>query len=445
MKTKFTTIIVLLMSIAGFSQEWTVEEVGTCPMDKTYGIVLADVHGDEVQRLYVSTRGEPSDGAIYEWTYNGSSWELTSTVATGLENLVSLTAGDVKGLGVNKLYAGEWGGAGSRVFEYTWNGTGWDEALVESPGQGVISMIVGDARGDEVQRLYASGYIIHREYTWTGTDWSIVDINSTYGTEGPALIGEAKNDGVIRYYTPGNRIREFSWNGSSYDETASISGADGWPETVVVQDTRNDGVNRVMTQDYNGTYEYTWNGSSWDEVNVSARAGRSFLFAAKTKADGKYYIYNTFCGDVFREYSYNSGTMSYDYTNIDAATGATAIIDVGTGRNDNVVRLYTPGYASGKIYEITNVDPLIVGSTGIESFTDDSNYIRIAYMTNKLFVENVEQSGVLQVYDLNGKQVLNKKTNPGTNTVNLDGYNSGMYIARFFVNGKLETKKFIIR
>ena len=309
MKTKITTIIMLL-SLSVFAQDWIVEEVGTCPMDKTYGIVLADVHGDDVQRLYVSTRGETSDGAIYEWTYSGTSWEMTSTVATGLTNLVTLAAGDVKGLGVNKLYGSEWGGVSTRVFEYTWNGTGWDEVLVENAGAGVISLIIGDARGDEVQRLYASGYIIHREYTWTGTDWSIVDINTTYGTEGPAFIGEAKNDGVVRYYSPGNHIREFTWEGTQFDETASISNADGWPETVVVQDVRNDGVNRVITQDYNGTYEYTWNGTDWDEVDVALRAGRSFLFAAKTKADGKYYVYNSFVASAFREYSYNTMTMT---------------------------------------------------------------------------------------------------------------------------------------
>lgn len=441
MKTKLI-ILIILMSFSAFAQEWTVEEVGTCPTDKTYGIVLADLHGDGVQRLYVSTRGEPSDGEIYEWTYNGSSWELTSTVATGLENLVTLTAGDVKGIGVDKLYAGEWGGTGSNVFEYTWNGTGWDEVLVESPGAGVISMIVGDARGDEVQRLYASGYIIHREYTWNGTDWSIVDINSTFGTEGPALIGEAKNDGVIRYYTPGSRVREFSWDGSNYSETAAISGADGWPETVVVEDVRNDGMNRVMTQDYNGTYEYTWNGTSWDEVSVSTRSGRSYLFAAKTKADGKYYIYNTFCGDVFREYSYNSGTMSYDHTDIDAATGATAIIDVGTGRNDNVVRLYTPGYASGKVYEITNEDPLIVGGTSNNFVSNEPDIIRVNYFSNKIIINNTTSNGELKIFDINGR-MISSTTTSGNLSYDFNYLNSGVYIAWLIMDGKQETVKFV--
>lgn len=440
MKTK-STIILLFFALSALAQEWNVVEIGTCPQDKTYSILLADLHGDNLKRLYVSTRGEPTDGAIYEWTFNGVSWEMTSTVATGLRNLITLSAGDVKNTGLDRLYGAEWGGTNSKVYEFSWNGSGWDQEIVEATQSGMLSCFVSDAREEGVQRLYVGGFIIHREYTWTGSEWQIIDINTTYGTEGPAVFGNGKNDGILRYYTPGNRVREFSWDGAQYNETSSISNADGWPETLVVEKIRNDGLNRLLTQDANGIFEYTWNGTGWDEEFVDSRSGRAFLFAARTKSDGKYYVYSTDIGSSLREYNFNENTTSYEYSNIDAATGATALIDAGTGRNDNVVRLYTPSYSSGKIYEITNIDPLVIGSTSNKLFSSSQEHIKVYYMTNKLLIENNNGSGYMNIYDLNGRLVYGEKIQTETKSIDLNFLKSGIYIVKYFNNEITETKK----
>lgn len=352
--------LILLQAMLVFSQEWTVTEIGICPNDKTYGICLGNGHNDGTNRIYVSTRGEATDGAIYEWTWNGSNWQMTATVGTGLRNLVTITIGDARNDGVTRLYAVEWGGTSSNIYEYTWSGSAWNRLTVASPAKPMLSVVIGDARGDGIDRLYVGGYVIQREYYWNGSTWSYTDISTAHGTEGPVYFGVGRNDGKIRYYTPGNHVKEFSWNGSAWADSSSVSTSLGWPETVAISDGRNDGVNRIYTQDNSGTHEITRNGDSWTINTINAQSGRSFLFSAKTKSDGKNYIYNTSIAVPMREYKYNSVTSLYEYSTIDAATGATALIDVGSGRNDNVVRLYTPGYTSGKIYEITNTSPFIL-------------------------------------------------------------------------------------
>ncbi|MDD3687157.1 MAG: T9SS type A sorting domain-containing protein [Bacteroidales bacterium] len=361
MTTKLLFLSIAILIFANlFSQEWTVTEIGTCPNDKAYGICLGDGHNDGTNRIYVSTRGEATDGAIYEWTWNGSAWQMTATVGTGLRNLVTITLGDARNDGVTRLYAVEWGGTSSNVYEYTWSGSAWNRVTLASPTKPMLSVVVGDARGDGINRLYVGGWIIQREYFWNGSSWTSTDISTAHGTEGPVFFGVGRNDGKIRYYTPGNHVKEFSWNGTAWADSSSVSTSLGWPETVAVTDGRNDGVQRIYTQDNSGTHEITRSGSSWVINTIEAQSGRSFLFSAKTKSDGKNYIYSTDVGSPMREYKYNSGTGLYEYTTIDAASGATALIDAGAGRNDNIVRIYTPGYATGKIYEITNTSPFIL-------------------------------------------------------------------------------------
>jgi len=360
MKTFFTFLTLFLLSGLLFSQEWTVTEIGTCPKDKAYGICLGDGHNDGTNRLYVSTRGEATDGSIYEWTYSSGTWTMTATIESGLGNLVTLAMGEGRNDGVNRLYAVEWYGTNSKIYEYTWSGTAWNRVIVANIAKPMLSVIIGDARGDGIKKIYVAGWIVQREYIWNGSSWDYTDISTAHGTEGPSFFGIGRNDNILRYYTAGNHIKEFTWDGTTWSDSSSLTATTTWPETVVVTDGRNDGVQRIYTQDGNsGTYEVTRNGASWSSVLINPQMGRSFLFSAKTKSDGKNYLYCTDAnnGLAFREYAYNSGTSVYDVTTIDAATGATALIDAGAGRNDNIVRIYTPGYASGKIYEITNQNP----------------------------------------------------------------------------------------
>ena len=279
------TLGFLILALLSFSQEWVIREFGPCPNDKTYGICVGNGRNDGLNRVYVTTRGEPTDAGIYEWTYQGNAWVMTATVATGLKNLITIDLGKGRNDNVNRLYAVEWGGATSRVFEFSWNGSAWVSSLVETTTKPMLSVMVGDGRGDGITRVYVDGWIIHREYTWNGTTWNKFNISLGHGTEGPIAIGDGHNDGSTRYYVSGNHVKEYHWNGTGFLDSTSISTLDKWPETVIVTELRNDGLNRLLTQDNGGTFEYSWNGTTWLQQKISGRFGRSFLFGARPKSD----------------------------------------------------------------------------------------------------------------------------------------------------------------
>src|SRR3989339_373090 len=402
---KIISLFFILINFTGFSQEWNVRTIGTCPKDKAYSICVANGRNDGLNRIYVSTRGESLDGSIYEYTFNGQQWALSSTVTGTLKNLVTISVGKGRNDSINRIYAVEWGSTTSRVFEYTWNGSAWIASLIATTGKGMLSCIISDAHGDGINRLYVGGWIIHREYTWNGVSWDAIDISTTHGSEGPVAIGKGKNDGVFRYYAPGKRVKEFSWNGITYDESDSISNASGWPETVVIEQTRNDGIYRLLTQDNSGIWEYTWDNTVWSGQKIDGRRGRSFLFSGKTKSDGKSYTYSTDIDSAFREFSYDSEISGYTSQNIDAATGATALLDIGVGRNDDTFRIYTPNYATGAVYEITNISPYVINTTFLKENQENIFFIRTSDKGQITVASDKSERIKINIISLDGKCV----------------------------------------
>ena len=57
---------------------------------------------------------------------------------------------------------------------------------------------------------------------------------------------------------------------------------------------------------------------------------------------------------------------------------------------------------------------------------------------------NIEKAAV-EVYDMTGKQVLNKHLNLGENSMDVSALSSGVYLARFISENKVDTKKLIIK
>lgn len=440
--------VLLFVSILPFflvAQEWLVRTIGTCPKDKAYSVSIGDARNDGVNRVYVTTRGEQTDGSIYEFSYFGNSWSQTSVVSTSLKNLVTIDIGNGRNDHVNRIYAAEWGGNTSRVLEYTWNGSNWTQSIIETPAKGMLSCEVNDARGDGIKRVYVAGWIIHREYTWNGTAWTSVDISTTVGSEGPVAIGKGRNDNIVRYYAPGNRVKEFSWNGNVYNLTDSISAPNGASETVVLGDFRNDQIIRLLTEDNFGMWEYTFNTTAWSQKKIGSRTGRAFLFAGVTKSDGKTYVYSTDIGLPFMELSYNSSTQAYDSANVDAVSGATALMDIGVGRNDDTVRIYIPNYATGLVYEVTNVNPYVYQHTEISTI----NVSTISVYNDsfgKYFQINCSSIGLItiELYDLNGRLILSKKSNGQQMKMNYEGLPSGIYLLKVRCNNKIHTEKVFV-
>ncbi len=365
---KNLTILLLLFGATQLlSQDWNVLEIGQCPTPGSYDLVLADGQNDGSQRIYVTT----IDGGVYEWSYQNDNWTMTNTVHPGpINNLMHIAAGNGRNDGTNRIYFAEWDPS-ARVFEATWDGANWQIQQIGPAPDINTGIVVGDGRNDGINRLYISGSYGLQEWEWTSSSWNITPLNSNYH-EVSGDIGQARNDGTNRIFMNSNCPRELSWNGSSFAQNDVLCPLDTWPDAVQIADGRNDGTQRVyvnITDNPGGRWEYSWNGSGWDSQLIEATSHRGDIHLAKLKSDGANRVYTTtsdyFVGpadDLF-EYEWNGSDWVQTGTVLDAVSGATAMLASGNGRNDDTIRMYTPNYVTGGIYEITHILPFVLEPT----------------------------------------------------------------------------------
>ncbi|EMQ95315.1 hypothetical protein D778_02837 [Xanthomarina gelatinilytica] len=65
--------------------------------------------------------------------------------------------------------------------------------------------------------------------------------------------------------------------------------------------------------------------------------------------------------------------------------------------------------------------------------------------SNHVVVSSNMEKATVEVYDMTGKQVLNKNLNLGENSMDVSALSSGVYLARFISENKVDTKKLIIK
>ncbi|MCX7551006.1 T9SS type A sorting domain-containing protein [Xanthomarina sp. F2636L] len=64
---------------------------------------------------------------------------------------------------------------------------------------------------------------------------------------------------------------------------------------------------------------------------------------------------------------------------------------------------------------------------------------------NSLYITTKTNSAVVSIYNITGKVILTKTLSKGENVVNVSGLASGIYLARFVSDSKVDTKKLIIK
>jgi hypothetical protein len=101
-----------------------------------------------------------------------------------------------------------------------------------------------------------------REFTWSGSNWTFVNMPSTGTQNVHAYIIPGRNDGVNRLYTDnGNgKVWEYSWTGSGWT-TYNLGGGSDYMYGLHFGRGRNDGILRLYSADrgsVNRVYEFTW-------------------------------------------------------------------------------------------------------------------------------------------------------------------------------------------
>ena len=152
------------------------------------------------------------------------------------------------------------------VNEFTWNGSSYDESIINVPASSLVLARIGPGRNDGVNRLYVNGFFSHLyEITYNAGNWEAVDMMPTGEDRSrySARVVRARGDGQYRIYVStqgGPPVMEFEWVGSGYLATPIDALTGATAAALTAGDGRNDGSTRLYVADNdNGkVYEISW-------------------------------------------------------------------------------------------------------------------------------------------------------------------------------------------
>lgn len=241
------------------------------------------------------------------------------------------------------------GGTGAQLNAQTWNAT----VIGQMPEVDALSITLAQGRNDGVNRIYANTDVGVYEWSYNGSSWTSTTVVSGLT---PALMtlasGTGRNDGIVRLYfvdwTDGGLIQESSWNGSSWN-TVTIGNVPGGTHSsgITLGTGRNDGVVRVYTMGSYGVYEWSYSGTSWSQLTVANNWSETNGFVGNARNDGNdRLIFNASC---HWESTWN-GT-NYSIVGLSSCTSSQSAdaVEIGTGRNDGVNRVYVNTELAGRI------------------------------------------------------------------------------------------------
>ena len=335
-------LTVTLDSGTGSWQQLALGDIGAL----YYGAVVGDVGNTGQQRVY----GTAADGVVYEYAFDGTSWSF-SQVQVGVSADGEMHNGFIgpgREDGVNRLYIVAFNG--NRLYEVTWANSSWQVAVVDSNIVGALDVDIGDGRNDGHTTVYATGDNAVYEYHWNGSGWDRTIISSSNGGHGLDL-GPGRDDGVNRLYAGhlNGEIFEYTWTGSQW--TSQLVANVGDIRGVEVGVGRNDGVQRLYAAAGNGNvYEFTWTGSSWQQVTLPGTGPGGLkveTILSPARGDGLVRIYVPAANGGIYEYGWTGSAWQSDLLGLANSYmyGAAA----GDGLNNGGVQVYGASY-DGNLY-----------------------------------------------------------------------------------------------
>jgi hypothetical protein len=444
-------LILLIAALFGPAwADWTRETVGMYSW--YYEVKVGDGRNDGVQRVYCSA----ADGHVVEWTYDAGAWSMMDcggAEGSGDIRIISLWLGDGRGDEQNRLYGAC---ANGDAYEFFWNGSEWEMDTIGTGGVAYAGIAVGAGRNDGASRVYAGGwYTAIHEYSWDGSGWDQLAVSSGNRNIWPMYVGPGRNDGVDRLYCPDRYqtyLREYTWETDTYDEV-NIESPTSLVK-VIVGDGRNDGIQRVYGAGlYGHIQEFTYDAGNWDAHNIHPDApGRSRygLCFGRAQSDGWIRLDSVAQGGDIREHSWTGA--EWTDTIIDAISGATVDLAVGPGRNDDTVRVYVASI-HGWLFEFTHDSPYhgCSESSGFDVARRATLEVRpnpSRTGTTVRYDLPGSENALLCIYDATGRELLRLVDGivpKGTHTLDLDNpaLEPGVYFCRLLTEASSITRRFV--
>ncbi len=310
----------------------------------------------------------------------GATWQTSELGTVGPTGTHSDSAvGDGDGSGRNSVYIP--GGPG--LFQFKWNGTGWDRSPL-STRVDWTHVTVGDGDRDGKPEVYASQANQVSRFSWTGTAWTSSPIASftaefrhwtgsewVTSTE-PAPVstmslGDADHDGktdlYIGLHAYQGTVHQLRFVGGAWQDAAiaSLGGpTGGTANTMWIGDGDRDGESEIYVGSaYKGSdaaWRIKWTGSAWTTTRLGIpgeNSGLSGIVAGDGDRDGLGEVYATSMSQAASVYRFTTTPQGWQMERIanlpDSAYGTDLFL--GDADNDGTNELYASAL-NGHLYQV---------------------------------------------------------------------------------------------
>jgi len=333
------------------SPVWSVATAGTTGSGNNTARV-GQLRNDGTNRLYVGT---VNSGRVFEFSWNGFAWSSGLDIGgspAGVE-VHNMGIGPGRDDGLNRLYVCSLDG---ELYEISYNG-GWSQRTVgapSAPNEYCLHAVVGDARGDGQNRLYAVRGRYAIEYTWNGSSFDELYFgNVTSGLAHGIYLGPGRGAGRNYLYVASTASGTYEGRFSGGAWTLAPMGDNGDIRNVSLGAGRNDGVMRVYSAAASGLIrEFTWSGSAWTftDINTAIPTTLVHAYVLDGRNDGVQRVYSAAGNGNCYEFSYSGGTWTV--ATLGGGSGYMYGMHYGDGRNDGQIRLYGASF-NERVYEYT--------------------------------------------------------------------------------------------
>lgn len=297
---KKVLIGMMLLSVCLSAQQWVIEDIGSPGPDMMFlGVDVGDGNNDGIKEVYGSTLPKlvnyggfawvqesfpaksrmDTTSYVYQYTWNGTNWDITGLVEPGGAWILDCCVGDGNNDNAFEVYATAMINPDAGCHQYNWNGTTWDSTILGPFGIGSWSVVCGDGDNNDSVEVYAIGgdSLIHR-FQWNGSNWNEGNLGAIPQGLHPLSIsiGDANNDGDDEVYVAFQRsgvfhyeLHQFIWNETNWEPSFIDSSVSFHSHGLAVGDGNNDGENEIYTTTYSGgIYQFKWDGTTFQKTLV---------------------------------------------------------------------------------------------------------------------------------------------------------------------------------
>lgn len=349
--------------------------------------------------------------------------------------------GDGRNDGINRLYSATYDG---HLLEWTFNKETFEwemEVCGEVPGSAepvykrIISIWIGKGRNDNLNRIYGAcvnGYNYEFFYDSSSDSWEMNPFGYGYFQTG-IIVGDSRNDNVNRVISSGYQVKimEHSWLNNSWSPTmVSAENIDVWPSYI--GHGRNDNINRIYSPNWSKKYlhEFSWNGSSYDEVKIDMDHPLVKSITGDGHNDGVIRVYSSeWDGHVVESYWDGNDWISTDIMEGQADNHSRYGLCFGKTHDDDVNRLYSVAqfgalrehyYEDGE-WNNTEIDAITGATADLtvgDARNDNINRVYVAGSNGNLYeYTHTDFTNLNIVGDLPDKLLISESY-----TYNLDDY-----------------------